>query len=91
MNRIKRALASSGAVALIAGTAMVGLTATPAQASGPLTCFALEQRAIAAYNTSQYYHYLGAFNQAGGAFDAAEYYFGQERIWNVNWLNIQVC
>src|SRR5664279_5198435 len=55
MNRIKKALAGSGAAALIAGTAMVGLTATPAEAH-PLDCWWLEQQATAAFNTSQYYH-----------------------------------
>ena len=91
MNRIKKALAGSGAAALIAGAAMVGLTATPAEAANPLDCWWLEQQATAAFNTSQYYHNLGTFYAAAESFSLAADFFSLEREWNVNWLNVQVC
>ncbi len=90
MNRIKKVLLSGTAAALVCGTAMVGL-ATTAEASSPLSCFALEQQSIAYYNTSQYYHSQGIYYGTIGNVFMSNLMFDNERVWNIKWLNVQVC
>jgi len=69
---------------------MVGV-ATTAEASSPLSCFALEQQSIAYYNTSQYYHSQGIYYGTIGNVFMSNLMFDNERVWNLKWLNVQVC
>jgi uncharacterized membrane protein len=89
MNRVKKALVSGVATVVLSGAAMVGL-ATAAEAT-PLNCFALEQQALAYYNTSQYYHNQGIYYGTIGNSIMSDLMFSYERAWNINWLNVQVC
>ena len=90
MTRIKKAMATGFAVTALAGLALVGST-TAAEASSPFSCAVLQARYDAAFQTSQYYHFQGAFFQAAGLVDLANWNFGQEREWNIVWLNVELC
>jgi hypothetical protein len=89
MNRIKKVLVSGTATVLLAGAAMVGM-ATAADAS-PLSCYALEQRALHYYDLSQDYHTQGVYYGTIGNSIMSELMFSYERAANINWLNVQVC
>jgi hypothetical protein len=95
MNRIKKAVISGAATALLAGTAMVGMAtaadASPQLPARPFSCSLLEKQAQSYYDASQYYHQQGVYYSSIGNPYMATFMFSYERAMNINWLNVQVC